>query len=150
MKTLKTKKINVVTAWNILKNLPPREFASVDEMEKTVDVIDTLAECVPDFVALLKDESELLMSKRGVVSQEEYGKMATALNAQISELELKTGKNDLKCEFEDAVFNSFFQLFEKHGKNWFTTLTDYLAFRKEMNETNQQPKDGKRNSAQKS
>jgi phosphatidate phosphatase PAH1 len=140
MKTLKTKTVNIVTAWNNLRRLSPREFATVEEMETTMGVVGNLADSVSSFTKLLKEESDKITSKQSSMSSEDYSKAINALNAQITEMELKTGKNVVSCEMEDATFNSFFQLFEKHGKNWFGTVEEYLSFRKEINETNQQAK----------
>lgn len=140
MKTIKTKTINIATAWNSLRTLPPRDFQNIEEMEKAVSVIDGLGECIPDFTFLLKDESDRIGALKGTMKDEDYVKLINELTVRITELELKTGKDVIKCDMEDAVFNSFFQLFEKYGKNWFVSVQEFLSFRKEINETNQQPK----------
>ena len=143
MKTLNTKTINVVLCWNNIRTLPPREFASIDEMEKAVDVIAALAVSIPEFVKVLKDEQEALSAKRGTVSDEEYQKSAIELNKKISALEVKEANTPVKVGFENEEFSTFFQFCEKWAKNWFATFTEYLQFRKDLNVTNSQPKNAK-------
>ena len=55
-------------------------------------------------------------------------------------------KGDLiaEIEFEDALFNTFFQFCgnKKWGaKNWFQDVPLYLEFLQDLNKANQQPKD---------
>jgi hypothetical protein len=120
--------------------VPPREFANIQEMESCIRVIDRLSENVKEYVLLLKTKSEKLSEGRQKMTQEEYGKAIEALNNEITELELRTGKEVKTCTFEDSDFNAYFQFFEKWGKNWFGTIQEYVEFRQSLNEANQQPK----------
>jgi len=141
MKTLKTKTVNVVMCWNSLKQIPPKEYATIEEIEKVSDILDLFRDSISDFVKLIEEGEQLqkdIQSKRFTTEQitKKRGDFQTKSNI----LEDKKGKALIEVEFEDAVFNTFFQLFEKWGKNWFQEIGSFIAFRKEMNATNQQTK----------
>ena len=141
MKTLKTKTVNVVMCWNSLKQIPPKEYATIEEIEKVSDILDLFRDSISDFVKLIEEGEQLhkdIQSKKFKTEQivEKRGKFQAKSNA----LEDRKGKELVEIEFEDAVFNTFFQLFEKWGKNWFQEIGSFIAFRKEMNATNQQTK----------
>jgi Skp family chaperone for outer membrane proteins len=140
MKTLKTKQLNVVVSWNNLRNLPPREFATIEEMERMMAILETLEDNIPEFAKLLKGETKDLQTKREKFTDEEYAKKVSDLNKRISDVESKEGEKVISVEFEDADFNTFYQFFEKSGKNWFATVQEYLTYRRDLNDTNQQPK----------
>jgi len=141
MKTLKTKTVNVVMCWNSLKQIPPKEYATIEEIEKVSDILDLFRDSISDFVKLIEEGEQLqkdIQSKRFTTEQitKKRGDFQTKSNI----LEDKKGKALIEVEFEDAVFNTFFQLFEKWGKNWFREIGSFIAFRKELNATNQQAK----------
>jgi hypothetical protein len=127
--------------WNSLKQIPPKEYATIEEIEKVSDILDLFRDSISDFVKLIEEGEQLqkdIQSKRFTTEQitKKRGDFQTKSNI----LEDKKGKALIEVEFEDAVFNTFFQLFEKWGKNWFREIGSFIAFRKELNATNQQAK----------
>lgn len=143
MKTLQTKKINLFLVWANLKNMPPRAFNTIDSMERALSIMETIEGAIPDFVKISKEGEEIHAdpeAKDYVAKVKEYQKRS---------LEVETASKDevISIDFEDAVFNEFFQQEETNGKLWFKTIQDYLAFRKDMIATNGQPKEKKSNIA---
>ena len=141
MKTLKTKKVNVLACWNGLKNMPPREFQSIAEMEKTGTILDLFKEAVSELAeALLEGEKINTDIQLGKIVGEEIIEKKTEFQKMANGLEDATGKEEIEIALEDDVFNTFFQQFERWGKNWFQKVEDLLSFRKDLNLTNKQPK----------
>ena len=58
-----------------------------------------------------------------------------------NKLEDTVGREEVTIEFEADIFNTFFQLFERWGRDWFFKVEPYLEFRKLMAQTNSQPQD---------
>ena len=141
MKTLKTKKVNVLSCWNGLKNMPPREFQSIAEMEKTGTILDLFKEAVSELAeVLLEGEKINIDIQLGKIVGEEIIEKKTEFQKMANGLEDATGKEEIEIALEDDVFNTFFQQFERWGKNWFQKVEDLLSFRKDLNLTNKQPK----------
>ncbi len=142
MKTLKTKKVNIVICWNGLKNTAPKDFPNIGEMESTANILENLKEGAGEFVALMEEGEKM---NNDIASGKLSGPEAI-MGARVdftkksTSLEDKTGEEIVDIQFEDNDFNTFFQQFERWGKNWFGKLDTFLAFRKDMNVTNGQPK----------
>ena len=144
MKNLKTKSVNAVICWNGLRNTPPRDFSSVDEMEKTGDILEALKESSPKLTEVLLEGERLNNDiQTGKIKQADIQKAREDFQKRANEIESDDGEKEVEISFEDDVFNTFFQQFERFGKNWFQKLTLYLSFRKDLNKTNQQPKEKK-------
>ena len=141
MKILKTKKVNLVICWNGLRTMPPKDFPNIDEMEKTADILDTLKEPIPEFVEML-EEGEILNKdiQAARLAAEEIIAKKKDFQTRSNLLEGEKGEEEITLEFENDVFNTFFQQFERWGRVWFFKLEPYLAFRKDMTTTNSQPK----------
>ena len=141
MKILKTKRANIAICWSGLKNTPPKDFPSVGEMEKTTDILAVLKESISEFVKILEEgeklNADIITTKltTGEINEKkaDFQKRATLLEEEI-------GEQEVSIEFEDEIFNTFFQQIERWGKFWFIKLEPYLAFRKDLNTTNMQPK----------
>ena len=141
MKTLKTKKVNIAVCWNGLRNMPPRAFPNIGEMEKTGDILEAFEKVVPEFAKMLK-EGEILNTdiQTGKLNPEELTAKRTDFSKRSNLLEGNIGEKEVSVELENDIFNTFFQQFERWGKEWFAKLEPYLAFRKEMATTNGQSK----------
>lgn len=144
MKKLKTKKVNLVLCWNNLKAMPPKEFPSVDEIISTSNILGALKETIPEFVEMIK-EGEKLNTEivSGKIKPEEVEKKRREYFQKSSKLEQEIGDKVVEVEFEDSDFNTFFQQFERWGKNWFNRVETYLEFRKDINQANSSPKEKK-------
>ena len=141
MKTLKTKKVNIVICWNGLRNMPPKAFPTIGEMEKTSDILELFSAAVPEFVEVLKEGEGISKDiQGGKITGEESMKVRAEFAKKSNSLEQQKGNDEFTVEFENETFNTFFQQFERWGKEWFVKLELYLAFRKEMTTTNGQPK----------
>lgn len=142
MKTLKTKKVNVVICWNGLKNTPPKDFPSIEEMDKTAGILDLLKEATPEFAKVLEEGEKMNTDIQSgkLESDEKIMKAKTEFSKKSVLLEEKSGEDIVEISFENADFNAFFQQFERWGRVWFIRLEPYLEFRKSMNVTNAQPK----------
>lgn len=138
MKILKTSKLFAKICYNNLRNVPPKEFPNVEEMENSQAVVGILKEKLKDFIPLQKilDPLTIRINNGEKVEPSEIVEMSTKLRMMD---ESYTGQA-VEITFEDAQFNTFFQEFERWGKNWFGRVDDFLLFRKEMSEANSQPK----------
>ena len=127
------------------------------DIERSVEIVNKLAEAIPEFVAhRLEGEEFNKKNIRGEIVDEMDGEKVVKSAGQIinewhAEFdkagekigELK-GEEPAEVEFEDAMFNTFFQFCnnKKWGaKSWFIEVPDYLAFLKDLNTANAQPKD---------
>lgn len=153
MKQLNTKRINVVIAWNNLRLVPPKEIPTIQEMEQTSEIFTVLEEAIPEFVELIMEGETLRkeLSKTGDLPEAETKKANEDWQVKnkkwqqkTNALETKTGDEIISVEFENEQFNTFFQQCERWGKNWFGNIKEYLAFRKDLNDTNSQPKGDKK------
>ena len=141
MKVLKTKQVNIAICWNGIRNTPPKDFPSVEEMEKTADLLDTLKESIPEFSKVLEEGEKLNTDiQAGKLKPDELMEKKTDFQKRSNSLEQEKGEQEISIEFETDAFNTLFQQFERWGREWFFKLEPYLAFRKDLNTTNQQPK----------
>jgi len=144
MKTLKTKRVNILTCWNGLRNVPPKNFSNIEEMEKTLVILDIFKESIPELTKILLEGDKMNMDiQLGKVKPEEIATVRGAFQKKANGIENATGDKEIDVSFEDDIFNTFFQLFEKLGVNWFMKLEGFISFRKDLNSTNQQPKNPK-------
>jgi len=144
MKTLKAKKLDALFCWGGLRNTPPREFPTVEEIEATGKILDVLKGEIPSFVTLVKEGEEVsdkaMEDPKGDAaksSREDFAKKSIVL-------ERGEGQDAIELLFEDAEFNTFFQQFERWGRLWFPKTEPFIEFRKAMVETNGQAKDKKK------
>lgn len=145
MKVLKTRKVNVTICWNGLRSTPPKDFPTIGELESVGRILEAFEAQVPEFVSVLKEGEKLnesimvkdIKDKEVVKARQEYLQKAT-------ETEKKSGDEIVEVEFEDDDFNTFFQQFERWGKNWFNKVEPFLVFRKDINDTNRQAKGEKK------
>ena len=138
MKTLKTTKLNALACWTNLRAVPPRDFNSVDEMEKTITVLETLKGGISEFVDLINESEQIGKDIRA-------GKIKDPAKAQqdflvkSEKIESEKRSEVIEIEFEDEIFNTFFQLFDRWGKNWFNKIEEFLSCRRDINDTNSKP-----------
>ena len=133
MKTLKTKKVNLVICWNGLRNTSPKDFPNIAEMEKTMDILAILKKGAGEFVELIKkgEDMNTELQNSGIKGEQVMAKRAE-FQKESNELEAKKGKDVVKVEFEDDFFSIFCKQFERWGRNWFFKLEPYLEFRKDL------------------
>ncbi len=143
MKLLKTKKVNIAICWSGLKNTPPKEFPNIGEMEATANIIEALKEAIPEFVESI-GKIEKINEEMNAGGDMKTAEEKTLILQNATKVEREHAEDMVEVRFENADFNTFFQQFERWGKNWFYKLEAYLSFRKEMNTTNAQPKDEKK------
>ena len=141
MKTLRTKAVNIVVCWNNLKNVPPKAFPNIQEMEKVPAILGQLEGAIPELVEIVKEGEEL--NKKIITGEIEKDDSVIARKDWVErsrKIESEIGDEIVEIEFESDDFNTFFQEFERWGKDWFNRVDDFLNFRANMNETNKQPK----------
>jgi hypothetical protein len=142
MKTLKTKKLYIAICWSFLKNVPPAKYPKIDEIEKTPKILEVLKEAVPEYSEIIEAREELTkdyLPNTQITDKAEI-EAITDINTKQLRQENKYEKQVDTIEFEDDYFNTFFQQFERWGKDWFRKIDSFIEFRKDMNETNKQPK----------
>lgn len=145
MKTLNTKKLFAAICHNSLKEIPPRSFETTEDMEKSLVILEAIKPSIEVFIESTKKSEELnLKIATGALSGDDAKKAQQSFITIAKKLESTEGEKKVSIEFENDEFNTFFQFFEKWGKNWFNTVGDYLAFRRDLNDTNQQPKEVKK------
>ena len=141
MKLLKTTKLNIKICYNNLKNIPPKEYSSIEEMEESQNILELLKEKMQDAIVFQKKVDALVLRiERG----EKLDKEIHDMNDLIRISDEKDMKTNVSIEFEDAQFSAFFQQFEKWGKSWFNKVDQFLSFRKDMNDTNKQSNERKK------
>ena len=141
MKIVKTKRVNIAVCWNGLRNTAPKQFPTIAEMEKTGTILETFEEAIPEFVEMIKEGETLNKDiQTGKIKPEEIAKEKTEYGKKSNMTEGKMGDQEVSIEFENDEFNTFFQQFERWGKDWFAKLDAFLAFRKDINNANKQPK----------
>lgn len=149
MKPLKSKKVNLAICWNSLRNVPPKEFPSIGELEVTTVILDKLKAGIPEFVESVLEEEQINRDIiTGKIKPEQINNKRTEYFKESSKLEIEKGEEEVTIEFEDAEFNAFFQQFERWGKNWFPKVEAFLDFRKDMCLANSKPKTMSREEAQ--
>jgi len=138
MKLLRTKKVNVAICWNGLRNTPPKEFPNIGEIENTEQILKILEEAIPDFTEILKEGDKIADALRSTedINDPEIVKQRKEFIEKSQKLEDTEGNEIVDIEFENSDFNTFFQQFERWGKNWFLKLGSFLEFRRDLNETN--------------
>jgi len=138
MKLLRTKKVNVAICWNGLRNTPPKEFPNIGEIENTEQILKILEEAIPDFTEILKEGDKIADALRSTEDINDPGivKQRKEFIEKSQKLEDTEGNEIVDIEFENSDFNTFFQQFERWGKNWFLKLGSFLEFRRDLNETN--------------
>ena len=142
MKVLKTKKVNVAICWSGLKNTPPREFASIADVEKSGKVLENFKEVIPDFVEVLEEGEQISIDiQSGKVDPKDITAKQEAYHKKSMALEASNQTEEVSIEIEDDVFNTFFQQFERFGRNWFQKMETYLEIRANLIATNNQPKE---------
>ncbi len=141
---LKTKKLNIAMCWGGLRNIPPKDFPTVGELENTGKILQILKDAVPEFVEVLEKGEKIGVQFQLKKTGEELVKLQEERQAfmQMStKVETECGNTIAEIHFEADEFNTFFQQFERWGREWFYKIEPYLAFRKEMCDTNGQPKE---------
>jgi len=141
-KILKTKRSYVYIVYRFLKSIPPKEFDTIDEMEKVMDEILPVMEAdTKEYVEIGKkaDAARKEFADKKITEEQTIEKLKAIEKESVMYGESK-GQDVVELALENDPFNTFFQLFEKWGKGWFGTIEGFLEFRKAMNETNQQSK----------
>lgn len=146
MKTLKIKKSSLATIYSAIKNLPPKEFETVDKMNKVCDGLLPAMEDKFEEYDKLRKEAEEIKRAFGLekIKEEEANEKLTKINKKITKLDLRDQGKEIEMEFEDDHFNLLFDLFSKYGKNLFNKMETYRETTKAFDETNRQPKSKKK------
>ena len=140
MKTIKTKRGNLMYCWIGLRKVTPAKYPSIDEMEKSRIVLSAFEEAAGNVIKLVQEGEKLNMD---IMSGKIEPKKAAKARG---EFDKKTMASDNKGEYEEVIsveleneeFNTFFQQFSRWGKDWFMNVDYFLTFRKDMDITNQQ------------
>ena len=126
------------------------------DIERSVVIVNKLALSIPEFVEHRKEGEDFnkKVIRDEIKDKVEGDKVITAgeqINEWHNQYDKKTerigeeqGNIIVETDFEDAEFNTFFQFCNNRkwgAKTWFNDVVDYLAFLKDLNAANQQPKD---------
>ena len=144
-KTIKTKRVFIYLAYLGVKNTPPADFVSGEEMDTMFeDVIPEFMEKVLEFKTF-DDEMKEVNTQYSLenIKEEVANKKLKDLVVGKRKIEMGVGEETVEVTLENDPFNQFFQMFERAGKTWFNIAENYYEFRKSLNETNKQKKDKK-------
>ena len=139
-KTLKTKRRFAYFAHLSLKGTPPKDFPTIEEMELTVEeILPALREEAKGY-NVFRERADEVSTKlaSGDMSSTEVEKVIKEINIDATKFENEHRLDEIKIELENSTFNTFFQQFERWGKEWFLKLEDFIEFRKAMNDTNKE------------
>ena len=137
----------MVVCWNNLRRIPPKAFPNIEEIDKTFSILRLLENEIADFAKTIRETDEIIKKLSFSESEEERKIIIEKRDAMIKELnklEEKYSDKRIEIEFENDEFNTFFQQFERWGKEWFVNIEEFLKFRQDMNETNSQSSDKKK------
>lgn len=137
----------MVVCWNNLRRIPPKAFPNIEEIDKTFSILQLLENEIADFAKTIRETDEIIKKLSFSESEEERKIIIEKRDAMIKELnklEEKYSDKRIEIEFENDEFNTFFQQFERWGKEWFVNIEEFLKFRQDMNETNSQSSDKKK------
>ena len=141
MKTLSTKKINLFVVY-LNTNVKPDVYSSAEEMKSLInDVRPTIKDEIQGFLDIQDKVSDLQRQLMlDSITQDDANSKAKELNQASQKLELTTGDDVIKIDFENEPFNQLMNFFNRTGKGWFVNGERYLDFEKDINKANQQPK----------
>ena len=142
MKTLQLKKNWIAALFSAFKSLPPKEFETVDEMEKLFNnILPVMEEEMGEYIKwqdkIKKAQKEFTLGRS---KEAETLVLVKSYGREIEKLDLVNESIEVELQFEDADFNTLFDLFAKYGKNIFVRTPDFLATRKALDATNSQSK----------
>jgi len=141
MKTIKTRKVNIAIFWNGLRNMPPKEFNSVKELENTSRILETLKSAIPTFVdSILEGEKMNRDISLGVIKKDDTTKVRNDYYIKSTKIETDEGDEIIEVELENDEFNTFFEQFGKWGKNWFNKIELFLEANNDINKGNKKVK----------
>jgi len=142
MKLLITNKFSLAAVWNTLRQTPPREFTTYDEIEKVKEIIALLKTQVEDYVEFISaNDVNKTRYSEGKVNDEEYRTIIGEQNKKANQLDQTAKAVDVNLEIEDSLFNKLFDLFNKLGKFWFNNIDEYIGFKNSLDEANNRPKE---------
>ena len=109
MKTITTKELYIVICWNNLRNLQPRAFLTIDEMEKTQEVIEILEEAIPEFVKVIREGEELNMQiGGGEIVFDDIAKKRKEWTEKSIKIEKQNKEKITTIELENENFNNLY------------------------------------------
>jgi len=125
-----------------LRQTPPREFTTYDEIEKVKEIIALLKTQVEDYVEFISaNDVNKTRYSEGKVNDEEYRTIIGEQNKKANQLDQTAKAVDVNLEIEDSLFNKLFDLFNKLGKFWFNNIDEYIGFKNSLDEANNRPKE---------
>ena len=155
MKILKTKQLNIAVAWSFLKSVPPKEYETMGDIERSVEIVKKLSESIPAFVEhrnagedfnkkVIKNEiQDIVEGEKTITAGEQIEAWHKEFDKKGELIGANEGNEVVDVEFEDPVFNTFFQFChnKKWGaRMWFSEVPDYLSFLADLNQANAMPK----------
>jgi len=137
MKKLIITRFCVAAVWNQLRQTPPREFSTYEEIEKVKEILELLKLQVQDYVDFIEtSDAKRLDYSLGSIKQEEFQAFLNEQQKKAIEMDTLAKKEKITIEIETKLFNKLFDLFNKLGKNWFNNITEYIEFKTALDETN--------------
>ena len=141
MKTIKTRRVNIAICWNGLRNMPPKEFNTIKELENTSKILEAFKGMIPTFVeSILEGEKMNKDISLGVIKKDDVLKARNDYFVKSTKIEEEKGDEIIDVEFENDEFNTFFEQFAKWGKNWFQKIELFLEANNDINKGNKKVK----------
>lgn len=146
VKILKTKRRFVNVVYLFLKRLPPKDYTTTGEIEIVMnDIIPSFKPLVKEYTQFGEQADEI--SKRfdnKEINEDGFKKGMGEINREFRNYNDVHGNEKVEIQLDREAFNSLMNMFNRDtmGKNWFSSIEDYMEFREDINTTNRQAKDG--------
>lgn len=131
-KVFKTKRRLVQVVYSTLKNLPPKEFPTTEELKTTVsDILPALREHVEGYQSFVDEATEIQRERRNKkLTDEQVQKKVDEINERWNEFDQSKGDEEVAVELPEDAYKIFIDQFEREnwGKNWFGDIESFVSF----------------------
>lgn len=140
MKILKTKQLFLGSLWRVIDMAAPNFFTGgMGEMKKVMEFLDDLEEDLGDFAVTIKDLAKRT-NEMTKLPMEQRQSVVNTINAEFEKLFNKAREEDIKVEFEDAHFNTLFDIFGSLDRRQttlpFITWKEMIKFQRDLDDAN--------------
>ena len=138
LKTLKLKRIFVWTTYNNLRNTPPKEIETMEEIKATAnDILPALEEHVGEYLKMTKEAEALAAKVRAKeLKVEEQNVKVEEINKKFVAYNQEKGTEVVEIKLHKDTMAILVKQFEKWGKNWVSNIAEFVELDKAFTEAN--------------